>query len=91
MNAQAVQDWLRIRRQLLDMEAGFTDLAIRVAEGKEIEQVLQQQRELLEAQRALCTAAYQRAFPASDQIAGSSAADRPLAEPRPGPGSTLGK
>lgn len=64
MNAQAVQDWLQIRRQLLDMEAGFTDLAIRVAEGKEAEEVLQVQRQVLEAQRSLCTAAYQRAFPA---------------------------
>lgn len=65
MNAKAVQDWLQIRRQLLDMEAAFTRLAIRVADGKESEAVLREQRELLEAQRALCTAAYERAFPAA--------------------------
>lgn len=65
MNAQAVQDWLRIRRQLLDMETAFTHLAIRVAEGKETEEVLQERRQVLEAQRALCTAAYLQAFPAS--------------------------
>lgn len=65
MNAQAVQDWLQIRRQLLDMETAFTQIAIRVMEGNETEQVLQERRERLEAQRALCAAAYERAFPAA--------------------------
>lgn len=63
MNSTAVEDWLRIRRALLEMETEFTSLAIRVAVGEESEQLLQQQRPLLEAQRALCTAAYERAFP----------------------------
>jgi len=63
MNNEAVQDWLRIRRKLLDMEASFTSLAISVASGQAEEHLLQQQRQLLEAQRVLCTAAYLRAFP----------------------------
>lgn len=63
MNRQAVEHWLRIRRNLLDMESAFTRLAIKVAEGQETEEVLQQQRAILEATRELCTAAYQRAFP----------------------------
>jgi hypothetical protein len=63
MNNQAVQDWLKVRRDLLDQEAMFTDLAIKVANGEESEAELQQKRQLLEAMRELCTAAYQRAFP----------------------------
>jgi hypothetical protein len=50
VNPQKVQDWLRIRRELLEMEAAFTDLAIRVATG-------------LEAMREVCSAAYRQAFP----------------------------
>jgi hypothetical protein len=63
MNNDAVQDWLRIRRNLLDMEATFTSLAIKVANAEESEDLLRQERALLEAQRELCSAAYQRAFP----------------------------
>jgi hypothetical protein len=63
MNNEAVQEWLRIRRDLLDREAEFTSLAIKVANGAESEDRLQQERALLEANRELCTAAYQRAFP----------------------------
>lgn len=66
MNAQAVQDWLQIRRELLDMETAFTNLAIRVAQGQESEEVMQAQRQVLEATRELCSAAYQRAFPARE-------------------------
>lgn len=63
MNNEAVQEWLRVRRNLLEMEASFTSLAISVASGEAAEDLLQQQRQLLEAQRELCTAAYLRAFP----------------------------
>jgi hypothetical protein len=37
MNIQAVDDWLRVRRELLDMETAFTKLAIKVTEGEESE------------------------------------------------------
>lgn len=63
MNNEAVQDWLRIRRELLDREAEFTDLAINVANGQGPVEDLQEKRLLLEGLRELCTAAYQRAFP----------------------------
>jgi hypothetical protein len=45
------------------METDFTTLAIQVAEGTGSEQLLQQRRQVLESQRELCTAAYERAFP----------------------------
>jgi hypothetical protein len=38
-------------------------MAIRVASGEESEQLLQQKRQVLEGQRALCTAAHERVFP----------------------------
>lgn len=63
MNLQAVEDWLRIRRELLAMEAAFTTLALRVAEGLDSEDTLQHRREVLEATRELCSAAYAKAFP----------------------------
>lgn len=63
MNKQAVEDWLRVRRELLDMEAAFTTLAIQVAHGEASEDLLQEQRKILEANRELCRAAYQQAFP----------------------------
>ena len=63
MNKDVVEDWLRVRRQLLEMEAAFTALAIKVANGGESEAALQEQRQVLEAQRELCSAAYARAFP----------------------------
>lgn len=62
MNNEAVEDWLRIRRGLLEMEAAFTTLAIKVANSEESEETLQVQRKLLEATRELCSAAYERAF-----------------------------
>ena len=64
MNNEAVQDWLRTRRQLLDMEAAFTTLAIKVANGEEPEALLQKERQMLEEARELCSAAFARAFPA---------------------------
>jgi hypothetical protein len=72
MNAQAVEDWLRVRRDLLDKEAAFTSLAIKVAQGQEPEQLLQTERQVLEGMRELCSAAYRRAFPANT---GNSATD----------------
>ncbi|MBC5785446.1 hypothetical protein H8N03_21035 [Ramlibacter sp. USB13] len=65
MNSQAVQDWLQIRRELLQMESEFTTFAIQVANGQESEELLKAKRQVLEATRALCTAAYERAFPAN--------------------------
>ncbi|MGJ0223584.1 hypothetical protein ACQUZK_09305 [Streptococcus pyogenes] len=72
MNHQAVQDWLQIRRQLLQMEADFTSLALKVASGDETEERMQQQRQVLEATRELCTAAYERAFPKSRGTGGAT-------------------
>jgi hypothetical protein len=66
MNKDAVEDWLRVRRQLLKMESDFTDMAITVASGIGSQEQLQQARVMLEAMRELCTAAYQRAFPATE-------------------------
>ncbi len=63
MNNEAIQDWLKVRRDLLQREADFTTLAIEVANGKETEERLQEARTILEANRELCTAAYRRAFP----------------------------
>jgi hypothetical protein len=63
VNHQKVQDWLRIRRVLLDMEAAFTDLAVRVATGQGDEHELQERRHELEGMRELCSAAYRQAFP----------------------------
>lgn len=63
MNKDAVEDWLRVRRQLLAMEVVFTDLAMQAASGEVPEQSLQSERQVLEGMRELCTAAYRRAFP----------------------------
>ena len=63
MNNEAVQDWLKVRRLLLDMETEFTSLAIAVAGGSGSEAELLQKREMLEATRELCAAAFRRAFP----------------------------
>jgi hypothetical protein len=63
VNQQKVQDWLRIRRELLEMEAAFTDLAVRVATGQGDEQELRERRSELEGIRELCSLAYRQAFP----------------------------
>lgn len=70
MNHQAFEDWLRVRRDLLEMESAFTKLAIKVTEGAETEDTLRQKREVLQAQRELCTAAYERAFPPGNKSGG---------------------
>lgn len=54
------------------MEAAFTTLAIRVAEGKESEALLQQQRQVLDATRQLCASAYERAFPRSAGVSANA-------------------
>lgn len=54
------------------MEAAFTLLAIRVAEGQESEDVIRTQRQALEAARELCSAAYERAFPANARSSGTA-------------------
>jgi hypothetical protein len=63
MDEDPVQDWLRVRRELLNMEGAFTALAIKVAKGAEAEEVLRQERAVLEGMRELCKAAYAKAFP----------------------------
>lgn len=60
---QAFGDWLQTHRKLMQMEASFTVLAIKAAEGEYPEEQLAEQRALLEATRELCAAAYQKAFP----------------------------
>ncbi len=49
------------------MEAQFTSLAIRVANGEESEERLREPRELLEAARDLCSAAFEKAFPSKSR------------------------
>jgi hypothetical protein len=72
MNSEAVEDWLRTRRELIKMEVAFTQLALRVAGGEESEQVLQHERQVLEGTRELCTAAFQKAFPKQATSAAST-------------------
>jgi hypothetical protein len=61
--AEHVQEWLQIHRQLMDLESAFTDLAMRAVHGEVPESQLQQERLRLLTTRELCTAAYERAFP----------------------------
>lgn len=70
MNNQAVQDWLSIRRTLLQKEAAFTELAMRTIHGEVSEADLEMERKALEGTRELCSEAYRRAFP---PISGSDA------------------
>lgn len=59
----AVEDWLRVHRQLLASEAAFTDSAMRAAAGEiTLEALAEERRQLMEL-RALCTAVYETAFP----------------------------
>jgi hypothetical protein len=60
---QAFSDWLQTHRELMQLEASFTALAMQAAEGEYPEEQLAKQRAVLEATRAICAAAYQRAFP----------------------------
>lgn len=62
IDQQAVQDWLRVHRTLLDMELAFPDIALRAAQGSITAQELDEHRKMLEAAREVCAAAYRRAF-----------------------------
>lgn len=59
----AVEDWLRVHRQLLAMENAFTDLALRAAVGEVPPEQLDEERQRLMHMRVLCTAVYEKAFP----------------------------
>jgi hypothetical protein len=63
--AEHVQEWLQIHRQLVELETAFTDLAIRAVQGDVPPDQLQRERIHLITTRELCTAAYERAFPKS--------------------------
>lgn len=58
----AVQDWLRVHRQLVQEEAEFSELAMRAATGEIGMDELQERRLHLMAMRALCAAVYEKAF-----------------------------
>ena len=58
-----VENWIKVHRALMDMEAAFTDLALRAASGEVPIHELDAARNRLMATRELCTAAYERAFP----------------------------
>jgi hypothetical protein len=60
---QPFEDWLRTHRELMGLEMAFTEMAIRATTGEISIEELAERRAVLEATRALCTAAYQRAFP----------------------------
>lgn len=72
MSKDAVEEWLQIRRDLMAMEADFTSLAIQLASAGDGSVRLQQARDRLEALRARCTAAYERAFPGGRSSSGST-------------------
>jgi hypothetical protein len=58
----AVQDWLRIHRQLVQEEAQFAEVAMRTATGEVRMEELQEKRVHLMAMRELCAAVYEKAF-----------------------------
>ena len=59
----AVQDWLRVHRQLVQEEAAFSEVAMRAATGEIRLEELQEKRLQLMAMRELCAAVYEKAFP----------------------------
>lgn len=59
---KAIEDWLRVHRQLLDQESAFTDFALRSVSGEVSLVELEKRREELMSLRQACTAAYNRAF-----------------------------
>jgi hypothetical protein len=59
----AVDEWLRVHRQLMDEERKFTEIAIKAASGEIEERELQAARQQLMALRSLCTTVYEKAFP----------------------------
>jgi hypothetical protein len=62
-STQYVQEWLQIHRTLMDMEAAFTDLALKAVDGEVAPADLDEARSRLMHTREQCTAAYERAFP----------------------------
>ena len=58
----AVQDWLRVHRQLVALEAEFSDIAMRVAMGDLGTDELKKKRNEPVGMRELCTAVYEKAF-----------------------------
>lgn len=59
----AVEEWLRVHRMLIERERQFTDIAIAASTGSVGPEALAAERAQLEALRALCSAAYLKAFP----------------------------
>jgi hypothetical protein len=59
----AVEDWLRVHRQLMDQERDFAELALKAAAGEITENELQTARVQLMALRELCSVVYGKAFP----------------------------
>jgi hypothetical protein len=61
-NRQFLDDWLRIHRQLVELEIAFAELALGAARGEVSLTELDARRAILMATRTLCAAAYERAF-----------------------------
>ncbi len=59
----AVQDWLRVHRDLVGAEIEFSAHALDAVAGTISTKELARRRALLETLRELCGAAYARAFP----------------------------
>ena len=64
---KAVEEWLQIRRRLIELETEFTDKAIKALDGGITSKELESHRQALIEARALCSAAYSRAFPKKSQ------------------------
>lgn len=62
INPAAMQDWLRIHRRLVELEAEFSEVAMRAAAGEITVDELQEKRNHLTAMRDLCSAIYEKAF-----------------------------
>jgi hypothetical protein len=62
IDRSAMQDWLRVHRRLVELEAEFSDAAMRAAAGKIGMEELQEKHELLLGMRDLATAVYEKAF-----------------------------
>jgi hypothetical protein len=62
IDRSAMQDWLRIHRRLVELEAEFSEVVMRAAAGESSVDKLQEKRNQLIGMRDLCTAAYEKAF-----------------------------
>ena len=63
LETKAVQEWLRVHHALMEKEAAFTELAMRVAAGEASLATLDEGRRVLMGLRAHCTVLYESAFP----------------------------